>query len=185
MSVPPGHPQQPYGQQPPPYGQQPQGGGYPPQGGGYPPQGGGYPPQGGYPQPPRKKKVWPWVLGGIALVLLLIIGGCVAFVGTVANEIDKEANREVTVTYEAGGTGTATVTYSGQGMDVGQESDVALPWTKDVALDGLVKYVSLTVMAGFEGGQVSCKITVDGKVIAEDQASGQLATANCSGTANE
>ncbi|MFC4373671.1 MmpS family transport accessory protein [Nocardia halotolerans] len=163
-------PQQPYGQQPPPYGQQPPG---------------GYPPHGGYPQPPKKKKVWPWVLGGILLVLLLIIGGCVALVGSVANEIDNESKRVVNVSYEAGGTGTASsITYSGSGLDVGQESDVALPWSKDIAMDGLAKFMSLSVMAGVDGGQVSCKITADGKVIAEEQASGQFATATCSGTAD-
>ncbi|MEV4152054.1 MmpS family transport accessory protein [Nocardia salmonicida] len=169
MTVPPGHPQQPYGQQPPPYGQQP--------------PGGGYPQQGGYPQPPRKKKVWPWVLGGVLVVLLLIIGGCVALVGTVANEIENEVSREVTVSYQAGGTGTSTVTYSDGSLDVAQESEVTLPWSKEVTVTGLVKFVSLSVLSGADGGSVSCKITVGGKVIAEDQASGQFASAICSGDA--
>lgn len=38
-----------------------------------------------------KRKVWPWVLGGIFLVIFLVIGGCVAFVGSVANEIAKDS----------------------------------------------------------------------------------------------
>ncbi|MFD3744227.1 MmpS family transport accessory protein [Nocardia sp. NPDC058633] len=183
MTVPPGNPQQPYGRQPPPYGQHTPGAGYP-QPGGYPPQG-GYPQHGGYPQPPRKKKVWPWVLGGILVVLLLVVGGCVALVGTVANEIENEVSREVTVSYQAGGTGTSTVTYSDGNLDVAQESDVALPWSKDVTVTGLVKFVSLSVLSGADGGNVSCKITVGGKVIAEDQASGQFASAICSGDAAE
>ncbi|MFC6012381.1 MmpS family transport accessory protein [Nocardia lasii] len=162
MTVPSGYPQQPYGQQP---------------------QGSGYPPHGGYPQPPRKKKVWPWVLGGVLVVLLLIVGGCVALVGTVANEIENEVNREVTVSYQAGGTGTSTVTYSDGSLEVAQDSDVALPWSKDVTVTGLVKYVSLSVLAGAEGGTVSCKITVGDKVIDEDQATGQFASAICSGDA--
>lgn len=168
MTVPPGYPQQPYGQQPPPYGQQPAG---------------GYPPQGGYPPPPRKKKVWPWVLGGVLVVLLLVVGGCVALVGTVANEIENEVSREVTVSYQAGGTGTGTVIHTDGSMDVVTESDIALPWSKDVAVTGLVKFVSLSVMSGIDGGTVSCKITVGGKVIAQDQATGQLATASCTGDA--
>ncbi|MEG1167026.1 MAG: hypothetical protein RSD93_03130 [Gordonibacter sp.] len=60
--------QQPYGQVPPaPYGAQPS---YPP----YPAQ----PPYFAAAEPPRKKKAWPWVLGGCLLVFLLGIGGCVS-----------------------------------------------------------------------------------------------------------
>lgn len=147
------------------------------------PQPGGYPQPGAYPQPPQQKKVWPWVLGAVLLVLFLIVGGCVAFVGVVANEIDKEAKREVTVSYEAGGTGTASITYAGKGLDLGQESDVALPWSKDIELDGLVKFVSLNVRTGSEGGEVTCTITANGKIIAQDQASGPFAVAGCSGDA--
>ncbi|WP_410872272.1 MmpS family transport accessory protein [Nocardia sp. A7] len=168
-------PQQPYGQQP--YGQQPPYGQQTP--------GGGYPQQGGYPQPPRKKKVWPWVLGGILVVLLLIVGGCVAFVGTVANEIGNEASREVAVSYQATGSGTGTVIYSDGTLDVQTEADVPLPWSKDVTITGLVKQSALSVMSSFDGGTVSCKIVVDGKVIAQDEASGSLATATCAGDAGK
>ncbi|WP_410870333.1 DUF4352 domain-containing protein [Nocardia sp. A7] len=49
-----------------------------------------------YPQPPRKKKVWPWVLGGFALAVLVLFGGCVALIGTAANEVAKvEESRSV------------------------------------------------------------------------------------------
>lgn len=149
------------------------------------PQPGGYPAQGGYPQPPKKKKVWPWVLGGIALVFLLIVGGCVAIVGVAANEIDKEANREVTVAYEVTGTGTASVFYSGRNFDTAQENDTALPWTKNVTMDGLLKVVSLTATNGAEDGEISCRITVGGKVIAEQTSSGAFATVTCTGDAGK
>ncbi|MFG2442288.1 DUF4352 domain-containing protein [Nocardia fluminea] len=42
-----------------------------------------------YPQPPRKKKVWPWVLGGFVLAVLVLFGGCAALIGTAANEVAK------------------------------------------------------------------------------------------------
>ncbi|WP_280371201.1 MmpS family transport accessory protein [Nocardia wallacei] len=47
-----------------------------------------YPPQHAPPPPqrPRKRRVWPWVLLG---VFILAVGGCVALVGTAANEVDK------------------------------------------------------------------------------------------------
>ncbi|MGW5311995.1 MmpS family transport accessory protein [Nocardia thailandica] len=148
-------------------------------------QPGGYPAQGGYPQPPGKKKVWPWVLGGVALVFVLIVGGCVAVVGVAANEIDKEANREVTVSYEVTGTGTGSVFFSGRNFDVAQETDVTLPWSKTVTMDGLVKIVSLTATGGEEDGEIGCRITVGGKVIAEQTANGPYASANCTGDAGK
>ncbi|MFD8103429.1 MmpS family transport accessory protein [Nocardia fluminea] len=168
--------QQPYGQQP--YGQQP---GWQPQGG--PPyQQGGYP-QGGYP-PPKKRKVWPWVLGGTALVILIFFGACVAFFGGVVNEIDKEVNSTVTVTYQVDGTGQASsITYSAGDLDVSQDTDASLPWTKDVTVDGFIKTVTLTASAGPDGGEITCRIKVGDRLIAERTASGPFATTSCSGDA--
>ncbi|TDP42175.1 DUF4352 domain-containing protein [Nocardia ignorata] len=42
-----------------------------------------------YPQPPKKRKVWPWVLGGFLLAVLALFGGCVALIGGAANEVAK------------------------------------------------------------------------------------------------
>ncbi|MFE9788960.1 MmpS family transport accessory protein [Nocardia salmonicida] len=173
--------QQPYGQQP--YGQQPYG---QPQGwqqqGGPPYQQGGYP-QGGYP-PPKKRKVWPWVLGGMALVILIFFAACVALFGGIANEIDKEVNSTVNVTYEVDGTGQASsITYSGGNSDVSQDTDASLPWTKEVTVDGFIKAVTLTASAGPDGGEITCRIKVGDRVIAEQTSSGPFASASCSGDA--
>jgi hypothetical protein len=72
-------------QQPPPTeGQYP--GYYPPPSGGHYP--GYYPPPPGYYQPPQeKRKVWPWVLLG---VVILLLGGCFAsFVALVGSSVDS------------------------------------------------------------------------------------------------
>ncbi|MCA2206321.1 DUF4352 domain-containing protein [Nocardia rosealba] len=42
-----------------------------------------------YPQPPKKRKVWPWVLGGFLLAVLALFGGCAALIGGAANEVAK------------------------------------------------------------------------------------------------
>ncbi|MFC6013777.1 DUF4352 domain-containing protein [Nocardia lasii] len=56
----------------------------------------GVPPQPYYPQPPRKKKVWPWVLGAFALAVLALFGGCVALISSAADEVTKaEESRAV------------------------------------------------------------------------------------------
>jgi hypothetical protein len=44
------------------------------------------------PPPQKKRRVWPWVLGGILLLGIMACGGCAVFVGGVASEVDKEAN---------------------------------------------------------------------------------------------
>ncbi|MFD3506384.1 DUF4352 domain-containing protein [Nocardia sp. NPDC058666] len=49
----------------------------------------GVPQQPYYPQPPRKKKVWPWVLGGFVVAVLVLFGGCAALIGGAANEVAK------------------------------------------------------------------------------------------------
>lgn len=66
-------PQQPYGQQP-PYGQP-----YQP----YPP----VPPQ-------RKRAKWPFVLAGVAVLMLVLLGGCIALIGAAANEVDDNINAQ-------------------------------------------------------------------------------------------
>ncbi len=98
--------QQPYtGQQPgafpyqqPQYGQQPPYGQYP-----Y-----NQPPYPYAPQPPRKKKVWPWVLGACLLVILLTMGGCVGcvacslLVGSHANTNSRSFDDNSTRGYDDG-----------------------------------------------------------------------------------
>ena len=46
-------------------------------------------PPGYFPPPQRKKRVWPWVLGGIGVLLVLTFAGCVALIGSAANELAK------------------------------------------------------------------------------------------------
>lgn len=157
----------------------------------------GTPPQQGYPgypqqypqqpygyQQPKKRRVWPWVLGGVLLVMFLGMGACVAFVGGVANNIDKESKRQVTVTYEVTGSGNSVaVTYSGHDFNTAQDTGVSLPWTKQVTVDGLGKTVSLTATNGSDSGTVTCRISANGKVLAEQTSSGPFASANCIGNA--
>jgi hypothetical protein len=72
---------------------------------------------------PPKRKVWPWVLGGIFLVMLIGFGGCVAFVGSVAHEVTKVS--PVTVQPPNGGATTADkgLDFPGkQGGDTGVEA---------------------------------------------------------------
>lgn len=153
--------QQPYGQQP--YGQQP----YP-----YPPQ----PPQ-------KKRKIWPWILGGVILVFVLIIGGCVALVGTAANEVDKQSKKEVEVTYRVSGTGTASITWTDKDFNIAQATNVTLPWEKKVTVTGFAKAASLTVTNNeSDTASTKCEIIVGDQVKYTQTATGPYASATCTGS---
>lgn len=43
------------------------------------------------PLPPRKKKVWPWVLGGLSIPVL-VLGGCTALVVSAGSSIDTSSS---------------------------------------------------------------------------------------------
>ena len=135
---------------------------------------------------PKKRPVWPWVLGGIFLVIFLGVGACVAFVGGVASNLDKETKREVEVIYAVSGSGrSVAITYSGRDFNTAQETAVRLPWNKSVTIDGLGKTVSLTATNDTDGGSITCQITANGKTIAEQTSSGPFATASCVGNAGD
>ncbi|GAD84547.1 hypothetical protein FEK33_22505 [Nocardia asteroides NBRC 15531] len=166
---------------PPPYQQGYPQGGYPQ--GGYPQ--GGYPQNYGYPpQPPRKKPVWPWIVGGIVLVLVLLAGGCAVLVGVAANEIDKEAKSSADLVYEVGGTASQVdITYYTGDFDQNSANATSVPWRKDVTVSGFAKMGSLTVTTtGLEEGTVSCRILRDGKVLDEQTSSGTFGFVSCSAT---
>ncbi|AUH69800.1 MULTISPECIES: MmpS family transport accessory protein [Gordonia] len=163
MTNPESQPQQPnpYGQQPNPYGQP------------YP-----YAPQ----PPAKKRKKWPWIVGGLVVLFIAVIAGCSAMVGGVANEIDKAANSTATVTYRVTGGGTASVTYSDKDFNMAQDTAAQLPWTKDVTLQGFGKIASLTATNDFEADAsqtITCEILVNGQVKNTQTSKGPAATANC------
>ncbi|WP_433754655.1 MmpS family transport accessory protein [Nocardia sp. CA-135398] len=179
---PPNPPQDP-GQQPPqrhPQGQPP--GGY------QQPYQGAVPPP-AYCQQPAKKKKWPWILGGLVLVFVLSIGGCLAFLANIATDIDKESTKEVTVKYEVTSDGpiAGNITYSsgGDAGQIAQANEQPLPWSRDVTVTGFVKAVSLSAQADEGATKITCRITEGGKVIAEQTSTGPFAIASCSGEAGK
>ena len=127
---------------------------------------------------------------GLALagVILSVIGlvVCVLWVAVfdkAADDISKQANEVVTISYDAGGSSKGALvtysTFSGNGTSEGQET-TNLPWHKDVKATGFGKGGIMTVSAGLNGGSVSCKVTVNGVVQKTSTASGVGASATCS-----
>lgn len=82
------------------------------------------------------------------------------------------------VVLEVTGPKSADVTY-GLGTDQSQEQGVALPWKKEMTSNESMLIV--TLLAQNKGtGDISCKITIDGKTVKENKSSGQYATVTCS-----
>lgn len=134
------------------------------------------------PAAPRKSRKWPWVLLGMILVPILGFGACAALIGGAASSVSGGA---AAVVYEvSGGESAGNITYSANGTaGIAQENGVALPWTKEVQFaEGALRVATLTAQnAG--GGDITCRITVDGEVVAELTSSGEFAVVSCTSEA--
>lgn len=180
---------------------------------GYPQQGGqpygqqGYPQQGYYQEPPKKKrKKWPWILGIIALLLILLFAGCATLIGGAAKSVNDSIQSNAP-TEEAQDNGASTggesapadakaaqgkdqlkisttateagsVSYgSGGSMSTGE---FTTDWTKTVTAKRM-DFFSVTVQdkSGAPDAKVTCTMTRDGKKTEEQSATGAYAVATC------
>ena len=124
----------------------------------------------------------------IAGVVVSIIGLVVCILWAVvwkqaADEVNEEANREAVIVYEiTGDAPTVDVTYSvfsDADMSTKDETVTKLPWTKEVRTKGYVKEGQVIATTGEQGGTVTCTITVDGKKVESNTATGPFEMATC------
>lgn len=83
-----------------------------------------------------------------------------------------------TVVFEVTGPPAADVTF-GVGTDQAQENGVTLPWRKEQKVSADV-LITVLLAQNKGSGDISCKITVDGKVVKENKSSGEFAIVTCS-----
>lgn len=108
--------------------------------------------------------------------LVLLVGGCVALVGGAANQIDQEMSKERALTYRVTSTGDGSVHYT-----AGQTSameDFSGEWSKEITTTGW-DLTWVTATGSMDGGTVTCSILDGDKVIVEQSATGQFASASC------
>lgn len=98
---------------------------------------------------------------------------------------------ESTVVYSVEGTGTASVTYVAvQGGSVVQQSTsgTPLPFTKTMTVSGrdsaVAAVLTLIAVGTAETDTLSCTITRDGEVVAEQASTGPFAAVTCNATNN-
>ncbi|SED84107.1 hypothetical protein SAMN05216483_4671 [Streptomyces sp. 2131.1] len=133
------------------------------------------------PQPPRRR-VWPWVVLLVAVLLALAAGAVTAVLSDV---VRSEGSRKVHIRYEVTGTARDVVltysTWRGEELSTGRLALRSLPWAGELDSKGFLSGGSFVVSVGRGGGDVSCAVTVDGGARRTDSASGAFATATCDG----
>lgn len=132
------------------------------------------------PVPPKRRKVWPWVVGGVLVLMVLGFASCAAMIGAAGQAIE-DAEAPVTYRYQVTGDGKATVTYqTDSGMS--QAGDVSLPFERDETFTGVLDLPNVTGTVGTGGGSITCRVLdpASGKVLAENTASGQFASCSAS-----
>lgn len=154
-----------------------------------------YHPSGPEPSTRRKRRRWPWTVGILAALFVLmaacigtgstqpvsIPGGAPAPPSTAPAD-DLAASNKVAVVYEIIGSGKAgNVTYNSDGSgSISQETDVQLPWRTEITVERGFALTSVTAQNG-GSGEITCKISVDGIVVKEGRSSGQFSAVACAG----
>lgn len=157
--------------------------------------------------PAKKKRRWPWIVGGVIVVLVVISiaagGGKSGTSGTsstgvpagneattaravvAATTVPAQAAQSAThtIVYQVTGHGSLTdVTYTTDGMTTtNQESHATLPWTKTITLPRDQAFEQATILAqgATESTSITVTITVDGKLAKTASATGYgVATAD-------
>lgn len=139
----------------------------------------------------RNPRIIAVVIGVPLLVATLACGGTsdsrgpglTSDKGSAAPAGKTDAKKDHQITYEVAGTaGSANNISYGIGGNMSQANGTKLPWTKQAASADSFLILSLTAQSAGSSGTITCKVTVDGKVIAENSSEGQYAVVSCSGT---
>lgn len=131
--------------------------------------------------PPKKRHTVRNVFIAFAVLAVLGIGGCVAFVGSVGNKIDKQTNETHTVVYKVTGTSKqASLTYTTDGSTTTEQvASAPIPWSKSLTIKGGLLAIYQISAQNLGAGTVICSIEVDGKSVKTATGTGQAAIAAC------
>lgn len=133
------------------------------------------------------------ILAGLGLIVAADVAALLTFYRPDASPPAAAASTSHTVLYEAEGAGARgqrTATYTLRTADGGtQQGEVSLPLTDTRGGLGLTMpgfsrgdFVYLSVQNGDAAGSVTCRITVDGKVVSENTSTGGHVIASCQGS---
>jgi hypothetical protein len=97
---------------------------------------------------------------------------------TACSSTSNPTGSEKKVVFEVSGPAKADITY-GIGTNQSQELDSALPWKKETSSTDTT-LIAVLVAQSKGDGEITCKVSVDGKVVKENKSSGQFAVVTCS-----
>lgn len=131
-------------------------------------------------------------IGLILSIIMVVVYSAIFFAASKAvDDTNKAAATEHTVAYTVTGDSTDSSitwsTYTDGDSGSEQAAGTRLPWTKEVTVKGSSEGLNfnsftLTASNGQTGGDITCEIKVDGKVVSTKTASGEYASATCSGS---
>ncbi|MHC1559040.1 MmpS family transport accessory protein [Actinomycetospora sp. C-140] len=131
------------------------------------------------------RRRWPWAVA--AVVVGFAIGGGLALAGSgapAATTVTRSApsGSPSGVVYELSGDAARVLVTSGPVGGVARENGVGLPWRRTATPARGPATYTLTAQSSSEGaGQITCRITVDGRVVAEQTSSLPYTVASCVG----
>lgn len=144
----------------------------------------------------RKRRKWPWVVAGVVL-LVIAVGNAIGVGSSIPptpTSLPPGSNPGVParspqapgslIVYEVTGRGPANkITYLKEGFSQEQQTSATLPFRTELRFAEKVGMgaLSLTAQNGSRGGEITCRITVDGEVVNEATSTGQSAVVNCHG----
>ena len=88
------------------------------------------------------------------------------------------AGKKIVMEVTASKSKKASVTY-GLNADQSQDNEAKLPWKKELSTAEALTIVTV-VAQNSAGGEISCKISVDGRVVKENKSKGEYAVVTCS-----
>ncbi|MEW1550255.1 MmpS family transport accessory protein [Streptomyces tsukubensis] len=128
----------------------------------------------------------------LAAGLVLTLTACAEAEDAVKNKVKDEAskavdntlNKEYEVTYEVTGKGVDSIEFAnGQGDATNPTLETVnkpqLPWKKTVTLRGVMAPTVIPTGLDLAGADFTCKVTHEGKVIAEKKSTGNVAAGPC------
>jgi hypothetical protein len=119
----------------------------------------------------------------VALVAVVAAAGTAALLATRQDE-PASAPLTHTVVYEVTGPGgkSPEIRFAGAGVNSTEKAEgVDLPWRKELTVpSGPGLGVAQVMATNGQGESISCVITVDGHVVANNTAKGESATVSCS-----
>jgi hypothetical protein len=124
----------------------------------------------------RTKLVAALLAAGAALAVGCSAGGDDTDGPGVAAEAAGKATKR-TITMEVTGPKKASITY-GLNADQSQANDAKVPWKKTMTTSEAFSIATL-VAQNSGGGTISCRITVDGKVVKKNSSEGEYAMVTC------